>query len=390
MLISFGLFLSFGVFFNPILTDFNWTRALTSGAYSLCMILAGLLGVVMGRLNDKIGPRLVVTICGIFLSLGYLLTSQIGSIWQLYLFYGVMIGIGMAGIWVPLGSITVRWFVSRRSMMTGIVVGGMGAGTLIGPLFTNYIISIYGWRCSYIILGIIVLITIVPIAQLLKLDPSKKGLIPYGQEESKQYQLKSVTKSLSLVEAVRSSQFWMLALVFSSYGFCLQGIRLHIVPHAMDLGFSATTAAIILAASGGVSILGNAVFGIASDRIGNKKTLIIGLILIVLALLWLVPAMDIWKLYLFALVFGLAYGGINAVQSPIIAEVFGLKSHGVILGIIVLFFTVGASSGPYLLGYIFDITSSYRMAFSICAGIVTVGLIMVAVSRPIRVVEARN
>ena len=101
---------AFGVFFKPVLTEFGWTRALTSGAFSLAMIISGLLTIVMGALNDKFGPRVVLTLCGSLLGLGYLLMSQVNAIWQFYLFYGVIIGIGMGGSVIPLLSTVARWF----------------------------------------------------------------------------------------------------------------------------------------------------------------------------------------------------------------------------------------------------------------------------------------
>ncbi len=120
MILAQGLFIVFGIFFNPLLEEFGWTRAAISGAYSLSSIFQGVLGIAMGGLVDRFGPRIVVTVCGVFLGAGYLLMSQVNTVWQIYLFYGVIIGIGMSGLWVPLLSPINRWFVTRRSLMTGI------------------------------------------------------------------------------------------------------------------------------------------------------------------------------------------------------------------------------------------------------------------------------
>ena len=192
MMASIGSHTSFGVFFKPLLTEFGWTRAMTSGAFSLSMIVGGLLGILVGGLTDRFGPRIVLTFCGLFLGLGYLLMSQASVLWQLYLFYGI-IGIGMAGAWVPLVSTTARWFVKRRGMMTGFVVAGQGIGTLIAPPVANQLISVYGWRTSYIILGVTVFIVIVLAAQYMRRDPEQKGLVPYGQNGSEKCTLQSKT-----------------------------------------------------------------------------------------------------------------------------------------------------------------------------------------------------
>ena len=128
MVVMWGTFHAFGIFFNPVLAEFGWTRAMTSGAFSLSLLVSGFSAIFMGRLTDRIGPRLVLALCGFLLGLGYLLISRVSAFWQLYLLYGVIIGIAMGGSWVPLMSTVARWFVARRSMMTGVVLAGLGTG----------------------------------------------------------------------------------------------------------------------------------------------------------------------------------------------------------------------------------------------------------------------
>ncbi len=384
MLVGHGVFTAFGVFFNPVLTEFGWTRAMTSGAFSLAMIIFGVMSVVVGRLTDRFGPRIVVTICGILLGLGYLLMSQISTLWHLYLFYGVIIGLGMAGAWVPLLSTTARWFVKRRSVMTGFVVAGVGVGGLIAPLVANQLILIYEWRIAYAVLGSIVLIIVVTAAQFLKRDPSQKGLSPYGGNENKKSTLESGTKSVSLTETMQHRQIWLLTTSVFCFGFLFYTITVHIAPHAIALGNSATTAANILAIVGGIGILGNIAFGGVGDKIGNKWAYVICFIIMSAGLFWLAPATEVWTLFLFAGVFGFARGGADTVESPLTADLFGLKSHGVIYGVVALSFTIGAAIGPFLAGYIFDVTNSYQLAFLISAVVGVVGLALIIALRPIK------
>ena len=144
--------------------------------------MRGLLCIVGGGLNDRLGPRVVITLCGFLIGLGYLLMSQVSTVWQLYVFYGVIIGIGMSGFWVPLLSTIVRWFDKRRSMMSGIVLTATGVGILIGAPVANRIISTYDWRISYIIMGSLVLIVILLAAQFLKRAPAQVGQMPDGDK----------------------------------------------------------------------------------------------------------------------------------------------------------------------------------------------------------------
>ncbi len=277
MLVGYGLYTVFGVFFDPLINEFGWTRATTSGAFSLSMILSGVLGVVMGGLNDRFGPRIVLTVCGCFLGIGFLLMSQVGSVWQLYLFYGVIVGIGVSGIWVPLLSSVARWFVKKRSLMTGIVIAGTGIGGLVEPPVVSRLISAYDWRVSYIILGVVILLVVVLASQFMRRDPSRMGQLPYGGDKGEEPALKSVAEGFSLREAAPTQQFWLVLSIFFCFGFALFAYMVHIVPHAIELGISPVSASNILATMGGMTVVGNFVRGKLSDRIGNRRLSIIGL-----------------------------------------------------------------------------------------------------------------
>jgi MFS family permease len=157
------------------------------------------------------------------------------------------------------------------------------------------------------------------------------------------------------------------------------------VLHAIGLGISSTSAANILATIGGLSIVGRIVLGSAADRFGNRRVFIIGFILMTAALFWLVPAKELWALYLSVVVFGFAIGGCATSESPLVAGLFGLRSHGLILGVInLLGFIFGAAVGPLIAGYIFDIASSYQLAFIICAALSVVGLILTVLLSPLQ------
>ncbi len=384
VMIVYGAQYSFGVFFKPVLNEFCWTRAATSGAYSLYMILHGFLGVIAGRLNDRLGPRLLVTVCGLFLGLGYLLMSLIGAIWHIYLFYGVFLSIGAAGIWVPLISTVARWFVKGRGLVSGIVASGIGVGTIIMPPLANQLISSYSWRTSYIIVGLIALVVTVIAAQFLRRDPSQVGQLAYGGDAAKTENPNMAVKEFSIGESILTRQFWIISIIFFLLGFCVQTVMVHLVPHATDIGVSADVAATILSIIGWVSIMGKIGLASAGDRLGNKRIMVIVLILASVAFLLLQLASGLWILYLFAAVFALGYGGEVAVRSPIMADFFGLRAHGAILGLVSLASCLGGAIGPLVAGRIFDISGSYYWAFVLCTAFSIVGLILVMLLKPTR------
>jgi len=382
-LVIWGIFNTFGVFFNPLLDEFGWTRATLSTAASLASLIFGFFGIIVGRLNDRIGPRLIMVGCGVLFGLGYLLMSQVNTVWQLYLFFGVIVGLGTSGGDVVLLSTVARWFVKRRGMMSGIVKVGTGLGMLIMPLVASWLISSHDWRVAYIIIGIVALVSVVSAAQFLKRDPAQKGLSPYGAGETDASNLNSAEGGFSLREAIHNRPFQILCALYALVLFSANTILVHIVPHAIDLGIAPASAARILATIGGVSMAGRIVMGSVSDRVGGRKAMIICSIVAIGSLVWLQSATELWMLYLFAVIYGFAHGGFFTIPSPLVAELFGLSSHGAIFGTIFFAGTIGGAIGSPLAGYIFDVTGSYQLAFLICVVASVVVFILALLLRPV-------
>jgi MFS family permease len=375
--ITWGTYNSFGVFFASLLADLNSNATAISGALSLSWIMQGVFSIIMGRLTDRVGPRVVLTICGSLIGLGYLLMSLVGTLWQLYLFYGVILGSGMAGSWVPIVSTIGRWFAKRRNLITGIVLSGVSVGTLSVPPLASRLISAYNWPASYLILGSVVLVAVTLTAQLLKRDPTTTKQLAYGETEGRAQESRLETRPFSLREAVRTRQFWLASGMLICFGFCAYAVVAHIVLDATGLGISRNNATNILATIGGASIAGRLVLGSAADKFGNRQVFILGFILMAAALFWLVPNREVWGLYLFAGVFGFAFGGGATSEAPLVASLFGLSSHGLILGMMNLVgFTLGAALGPLVAGHIFDVTGSYHMAFVVAGTVSIAGLIL--------------
>ncbi len=382
MMIGYGLFNIYGVFFKPLITEFGWTRAVTSGGFSIAMIFLGLGGILMGGLTDRFGPRVVLTACGIFLGTGFLLMSQVSAVWQLYLFFGVISGIGISGLWVPLLSAVAKWFVKRRSLMTGIVLSGMSIGVLAAPLVVSRIIAAHGWRTAYIIIGIVVLVALLFASQFLKRPPAQAEPNSSGKGESKDPELAPDIWGFSLGEAAHTKQFWLIMAMFVCFGFPLFSLFVHVVPNAIEQGIPPVTAANVLAIMGGMALIGNFVLGGLGDRIGSRNIFIIGFVVWALMLFWLALAREIWMFYIFAVLFGFTEGGMGPAESPLLADYFGLKAHGLIFGVVDLGFPIGAALGPLMTGYIFDVTGSYQLAFMVCAAVAFFGLILSSILKP--------
>lgn len=370
MMMIWGTFNAFGVFFEPFIKEFGWTRAITSGASALNTIIFGILCIFSASLSERLGPRWVMTLCGIILGLGYFLMAHLTRTWELYLYFGVFVAIGMSP-YIPLLSLVPQWFTTKRGRMNAIVLSGMGLGIMIVPPIASTLISVWQWRNSYLVMAIITLIVMVSASQFLRSLPNqplngKECRLAIGLADQR-------NEGLTLRQAIRTRQFALLCLLYFSFLFSLVSITVHIVIHAIGQGIPPTRAALTLSLIGGACIVGMNVMGNIADRFSNKIALGVSYSLMGLSLVWLIPSHSEWSFYLFSMAFGFAYGGMQVLFSPLVAELFGTRSHGVILATGALVGSIGAAIGPIVAGYIFDSLGSYTIAFIICATLAFIG-----------------
>jgi OFA family oxalate/formate antiporter-like MFS transporter len=381
-----GIRYSFGIFFKSIESEFGLTRAVTSAVFSTQMVLGGLFAIIGGWAIDRYGPRIVLFLMGIFTGLGLLLTSQTSLPWQLFITYSLLLSLGVSAIYVVLMTTVSRWFDKRRGLALGIASSGAGLGQVIMAPLATFLISSFDWRMAYLFIGLIAWSIVLPLSRLLKRDPYEIGALPDGltlepvQIVSENNEIQS--SDLSLLKAVRTRSFWLALFSFLLFATNLFLILTHLVPHITDIGFSPVEAATVLSLMGGAAIAGRVLLGIASDRIGRKLVAVICALFHVGALLWLIWANSLWTLYLFALVYGFAWGGIGPCMAALIGDTFGVGRLGAILGMLDAGFSVGAGIGPVIGGLIFDINHSYIMAFIFeMAAMVVVTLLIVLVRR---------
>jgi len=377
-----GMF-AYGVFFKVLETELGWSRTLLSASSSLAFLVMGVFAILGGRLSDRFGPRWVLSITGLSFGLGYGLMSFMQAPWQLFVLYGVLIGLGLSTHDVVTLSTVARWFERRRGMMTGVVKVGTACGQIIIPLLAAALITAFGWRTACLLLGVVSALLLVIAAQGLRAAPQPiASSAESGSATKARATVESAATGLSLSAAARTRQLWTLCAAQFMFFPALVTVPVHIVAHGMDLGMAATHAAGVLSLIGAVSILGRLFVGSAVDRIGGRRALILCFVLLLLSLLWLRWIDAPWMLFVFALVYGFAHGGFFTVVSPTVAEFFGMSAHGAIFGVILFFGTIGGAFGPLLAGAVFDTTGSYAIAFNTLAVLALVGLLLVVSLRP--------
>ena len=371
-LVSLGVVISsYGVFFKPLSNEFGWNRGDTSGPFSAAMIISGLMALAAGRLADRFSARWTIIICGVLLGSGCLLLSQTNSLYQLFLYFGVIAGCGMS-VMVPTTSLITRTFKRQRGLMTGITQSGASTGSVIAAPLITVLISAFNWRTSYIVLGIMILV-FTAVALVLLRDPLKES--PTNQiEDAAPKTAASGGLHSGLWSIFGSGRFWVLGMILFCAGFAQSVIAVHIIPYATDIGISPIGAAFILSVMWIAMIAGNFLTGKAHDILGGSASMIIALSIITLGIVALLIGSQLWVFYVMAALMGIGFGGAVTLRSLSVAELFGLQGHGLITGAIMLIYTAGCACGPVIAGYTFDISHQYQLVFILTLVVCIFGL----------------
>ena len=389
--VVFGIWYSFSVFFVAILKEFGWSRAETAGVFSCFMMVHSLSAVVIGAYIDRLGPRIVFPVASCIVALGLYLSSRIHSLWEFYLWYGVLTSIGVCAIgFIAHGIILPKWFDRKRGLAIGIAMAGVGVGMQLLVPATQFVISDFGWRSAYVMLAVIILLVLFPLnAFFQRKDPGEIGDVPDGaagrngadRDSGKAF---SSPKPIAgtIREAVRTRPFWLLSLTFFFTPMAIQGTLIHQVAGVVDKGFSAAQGAFVFGLAGILGSVGKIFFGYLSDRIGREKAFALGIgcaFFGVVSLLLLQPGLHV-LLYSFAVLFGLGYGSVAAIFPARTADLFLGPQFGKILGILSLAGGVGGAFGVWVSGKIFDLTASYSLSFmiSLAAMAIAIGLFWMA------------
>ncbi len=378
---------SFSVFLKPLVAEFGWSRADASLAYSLSFLSQAGFAVIMGWLTDKLGPRFVIAGLGSMLGICYLLLSCVTSLWQFQVVYALVGGIGMSTLSVPVMVTISRWYVKKRGTMIGIVQAGAGFGGLLFPPLAGYLILSLGWRYGYIVYGIINLVGIVGAGLLLKRDPSVIGQYPDGAAAEEPLAMENrssgpQTSRSSLRSAYMTGQFWIIAGCYAVFGFCRSTYTSHTPAHVQDLGFSLMDGATVLSIIWAASSFGRLGMGRLIDIVGNRATFIASFCLTTVSLLLALYAKDLWMLYTFALLFGLAWGNQAVLRYSVASDAFGLASLGLIVGVLGVAESGAATVGAYLAGVIFDSMGHYQLVFWIGIAVSLAGALLAIMLRP--------
>ena len=374
-----GFTYTFSTFLKPLTQEFGWSRAETATAFSLYLLVAGLVLPAWGWLIDHVGARWVFLLSALIDGVALLLLSAVSSLPGFYALY-LFLGVGLAGIGpMPVGKVITQWFVDKRGLAMGIaLVGASGGGLVLVPL-CGFLIAEFSWRVGYQVLAGLSLFGMLPLVWFFVVNsPQEKGLKPLGQDYSKvRHTLlgpepEQDVRDWTLRQALSTSTFWRLGAAFCLGLMAGGAVHAHQVAFFQDAGYSLELASTITGISLGMSMAGRFLAGWVSEHIRHPHAILAGCLCmqaVGIGVLLFLESLGFWALALFVSFFGLGYGGMIVLWPLIVGHDFGRQAFGAIAGVLgTLGLSIGGALGPVIAGVLYDNTGNYDWAFLSCVG----------------------
>ena len=365
---------TYAVFYVALFQAFGWSRGVTATALSVSVLVEGFSMPVAGSLVDRWGSRKTLVLGGLLLAVGLAFSGTVSSLWQLYLWVGVVtaLGLGLMGM-VPHVAIIARQFTRRRGLAMGLAWAGGGLGIAALLPVAQFLVDAWGWRLAYAGMGILAFAFVVLPSGVLM--PRDKPAPPKTVERSS-----AAAGEWTVWEALTSTMFWLLFVsrVVASMG--NQVITNHQVAHAIDIGYSPIFAAAVLGLMGVFSIFGRVLFGYLTDVLSHQMVYTLVQAVSSVGILALVAADNTdypVLLYTYAACYGLGQGSRALVLSAISADVFLGRDFGAIYGYFTMSIGIGGAVGIWLGGFLHDVYGNYTVPFMIAFGNFMVSILMV-------------
>ena len=364
--ISRGAGETFAVFLLPLSSHFSWDRASVSSIYSIYMVCLGIGSLLSGLSFDKYGPRFNYMVGLGLLSIAYGLLDSLSSIWQFYIFLGILGGLGasMVGV-IPAQSLVSRWFDKNLGTALSIAYAGQGLGILIMAPLSQISIDHFGWQASYKYISYVFIILLI-IASFLPWKKISSG----SKDNPRKTNNGKATGGISLKEAIFTKTFWGFFFIFCFTAIGIFGISLHVVAYLFFVGFSEVEAAFSFGIAGILNFIGMVLTGLAADRYPRHLVATVSYALSFMAIFSLAMMQfytSIIFLILFIIGFGLSAGARGPIITTLMAEIFAGKGLASIYGATNLGQGIGAATGAFLAGFLFDLTGGYNFGFLLCS-----------------------
>ncbi len=367
------MFYAWSVFLDALAGEFGGRAAVALG-YAFVQFASATYGLAVGRIVDRHGARPVETFGACALALGFFLLSRVDSLTMLYLCLAGPVALGSTCIGgLPNNAAVARWFVVKRGRALGIATAGISAGGIVLAPLTQYLITHIGWRQTYVVLGGLVLVLVLPpVLAFMRRDPADMGLLPDGEPPHHRPRGAAIAavereleRSVRPEVAVRQPAFWILALAFSLTLAGLSGVLLYQIPLLVDRGMPHTQASLVLSATAAMGVVGKLGFGALLDRYDQRRVAAVCFVLQAAGVLLLWQTSGGVLLACYVVLYGYAMGGNATLQASLVAEAFGRAHFGAISGRMTPFLVVAQAIGVPATGYLRDTTGSFAPALAV-------------------------
>jgi len=389
---------TFGFFFKFMSEELGWTRAMLTGGLMTNNIIGAVLGPAIGFTVDRYGPRLLMAGSAGMLSVSLLLLSQTHSLWQFYLFYGVVGAFGLsATTFGGLNPTIAKWFVRKRGRATGIATAGVNVGGVVLTPVILFLISHYGWRAAWMVLALLPWpFVVLPSLLWLRRQPEDMGLRPDGDEAMVAPAGAPATDVLSVnpwpgiaeevswtaPAAFRTRALWLLLAAEFFSGMAVSGGIVHRIPYMTDQGFSNAVAATTFVIYSVFAFFSKLILGSLTDRYSVRHLTIAIMLGSALGLFCLIGAKSVWQLYLgYGVVYGIAGGAQNTLPGLIWPTYYGRQFLGAIKGLTSPFGRAAGIGGPMFAAFIYDVAESYELAFLVFVGCFVAAALLIGLAR---------
>ena len=359
------------IFVDPIIEEMGWSRTLVSSMYTAGSLSAAASMVIVGRLLDRYGARIMLTIVGILFGLAVISMSSIHHPLELYLGFAALRTLGQGSLSLIPTTLISLWFVRRRGKAAAIVSLAGAASQAIIPPITHLLISRLGWRNAWVALAFMVWgLLILPVITLVRRNPESVGLRPDGDRdpvsarpiERKSDSSNRLEVDWSLGEAAHTAAFWLLLFAGSSQSLISTALMFHQVSLFATKGLDASLAAITLTVMAVMSMAGTLIGGLLADRFPNRYILASAQIVVIIAMLWTFVMSQPWEALVYGGMLGIGGGLFMTMNTVIWPNYFGRKHLGTIRGIAMTSMVGSAALGPLPFAFLFDATGGYTIA----------------------------
>jgi sugar phosphate permease len=388
-----------GAFLQPLAHEFGWTVADISTPLAVRFALFGLMGPFAAILMERYGLRNVVGFALALVAIGTVCATQMTQLWQLFLLWGLVLGIGSGLTALVLGAVVAnRWFVARRGLVIGMLTASTATGQLIFLPIAAWLIDHVGWRYAVMPVSVMLVVLVLLVVFFLKSRPADLGLLPYGADPKAAMpapppaaRMTVWTPFLVLRDASANPTFWILFGTFYICGLSTNGlIQTHFISLCSDYGLSAVPAASVLAMMGAFDFVGTILSGWLSDRVDNRKLLFWYYSLRGLSLFWLPHStFTLYGLSIFAMFYGLDWVATVPPTVKLSTAAFGPLRSPMVFGWIFAAHQLGAATAASGAGFARSVAFSYSPALYVAGGACLVaGLAALAIKRTPRPILA--